>query len=108
MYNHCHSRLLALDCDAETLSMFQWLTKDDINASTAILNPNVAGSTSVRPSWIWHNSFRTGVIANSDVSADAERRAVAVPDAAAEVGQFWECKFFWVVMCIHCAYIFHS
>jgi hypothetical protein len=88
--------------------MFQQLTKDDLNASTAILNPNVAGSTSVHLSWIWQNSFRTGVIANSGVSANAKCRAMAMPDAAAEVGRFWECKVFWVVMCIHCAHIFHS
>lgn len=94
MYNHCRSRLLALDCDADTLSMFQRLTKDDLNASTAILNPNVAGSTAVRLSWIWHNSFRTGVLANSGVGADSESGAAAVTDADADVGRFWECNFF--------------
>ena len=112
MYNHCCSRLLALDCDADTLSMFQRLTKDDLNASTAILNPNAAGSTSVRLSWIWQNSFRTGVLANSGVAADPKSRAVAAPDADADVGRFWECKFFgwssvfivlifFIVRCVH-------
>jgi hypothetical protein len=109
MYNHCRSRLLALDCDADTLSMFQRLTKDDLNASTAILNPNVAGSTSVRLSWIWHNSFRTGLFTNGGIGADPDTWAGAVPtavpaaipaavpdavpDADADAGRFWECKY---------------
>ena len=64
MYNHCRSRLVALDCDADTLNMFQRLKKDDLNASTAILNPNMPGSTNIRLSWIWHNSYiRTGITA---------------------------------------------
>jgi hypothetical protein len=88
MYNHCRSRLLALDCDADTLSMFQRLTKDDLNASTAILNPNVAGSTSVRLSWIWHNSIRTGPLAGAAADAWAGPNA----DPAADAGRFWECK----------------
>jgi hypothetical protein len=94
MYNHCRSRLLALDCDADTLSMFQRLTKDDLNASTAILNPNIAGSTSVRLSWIWQHSFRTGVLANSGIGADPESGVEAAPAADADVGRFWECKLF--------------
>lgn len=83
MYKHCRSRFLALDCDADTLSIFQRLTKDDLNASTAILKPNLPGSTNLRLSWIWHNAhIRTGVIstgANADANTDA--------------GRFWECKY---------------
>ena len=86
MYNRCRSRLLVLGCDADTLSMFQQLKKDDLNASTAIVNPNVPGSTNVRLSWIWrHAHARTGgvnVMAAVDPNADAD----------ADTGQFWECK----------------
>jgi hypothetical protein len=78
IYNHCRSRLLALDCDADTSSMFQQLKKDDLNASTAILNPNAPGSTNLCLSWIWHNAnVRTGVDAAADADAD----------------RFWECKY---------------
>ena len=49
---------MALDCDAKTLSMFQRLTKDDLNASTAILKPNAPGSTNLCLSWIWHNAHK--------------------------------------------------
>ncbi|KAF8218677.1 hypothetical protein L208DRAFT_1216552, partial [Tricholoma matsutake] len=40
--------------DANMLSMFQPLTKDDLKASTAILKPNAPGSTNLHLSWIWH------------------------------------------------------
>ena len=87
MYNHCQSRLLALDCNAETLSMFQQLTKDDLHASTAILKPNVPGSTTLRLSWIWHNAhIWTGVFANKDIGVGADA------DADADLGRVWECK----------------
>jgi len=69
---------VALDCDAETLSMFQWLTKDDLNASTAILKPNAPGSTNIHLSWIWHNAHNwTGVIVNHEGNAVAGANANA-------------------------------
>ena len=64
MYNHCRSRLVALGCDAVTSSVFQRLTKGDLNASTAVLQPNEPGSTTLRLSWLWHNARTlTGVMA---------------------------------------------
>jgi hypothetical protein len=102
MYNHCRSRLIALDCDADTSNMFQWLTKDDLNASTAILKPNVPGSTTLRLSWIWHNHIWTGVIAShmgnpmptadTDVVPDAADAAADAIPAAADAHRFWECN----------------
>jgi hypothetical protein len=75
MYNHCRSRLLALGCDTVTSSIFQQLTKGDLNTSTAILQPNEPGSTNLRLSWLWHNArVQTGVVADAS--------------------QFWECKIF--------------
>jgi hypothetical protein len=68
-----------------TSSIFQRLTKGDLNASTAILQPNEPGSTNLRLSWLWHNArIQTGVVANAAANADA----------AADAGQFWECKIF--------------
>jgi hypothetical protein len=95
MYNHCRSRLVALDCDADTLNMFQQLKKDDLNASTAILNPNAPGSTNIRLSWIWHNSYiRTGVTAFADADAAAAAAPVSVHGPApGPADRFWECTF---------------
>jgi hypothetical protein len=87
MYNHCRSQLLALGCDTVTSSIFQRLTKGDLNASTAILQPNEPGSTNLCLSWLWHNAcIQTGVIANATAAAGA--------NANANAGQFWECKIF--------------
>ena len=88
IYNHCRSRLVALDCDAETSNMFQRLTKGDLNASTAIVKPNAPGSTNLRLSWIWHNThIQRGVIANHDGMAGP------IADADADASHLWECKW---------------
>ena len=87
MYNHCRSRLLALDCDTDTSNMFQRLTKNDLNASTAILKPNAPGSTNLRLSWIWHNALPAAAAAAMPDAVPA-----AVPLAAADAHRFWECK----------------
>jgi hypothetical protein len=89
MYNHCRSRLVALDCDADTLNMFQRLKKDDLNASTAILNPNMPGSTNIRLSWIWHNShIRTGITAFPGPGPSPSPSPGPGPGVA---DRFWEC-----------------
>ena len=58
VYSHCRSRLIDLGADAPTLQQFRKLTQEDIKASTAILNPNVAGSTTLQLSWIWQDVRR--------------------------------------------------
>jgi len=61
--------------------MIQQLTKDDLNASTAILKPNAPGSTNLCLSWIWHNAHNwMGVIANHE--GDAMACADANADAS--------------------------
>jgi hypothetical protein len=35
------------------LKMFRILLKEDVKASTAILDPNITGSSSLQLSWIW-------------------------------------------------------
>ncbi|KAF8950435.1 hypothetical protein BDZ97DRAFT_1933982 [Flammula alnicola] len=54
IYSRCRTRLVQLGCDPETLRVFRVLTKTDLRASTAIVNPNITGSTSLRLSWLWH------------------------------------------------------
>src|ERR1700742_1331607 len=56
IYNHTYTRLLRLDTHGSTLHRFQHLTKDDVRASTAVLDPNTPGSTGIRLSWIWANT----------------------------------------------------
>lgn len=53
IYTHCQSRLIALNCDQHWLQIFRNLTKSDLTASTAILRPNIPGSSSFQLSWIW-------------------------------------------------------
>ena len=68
IYSHCRSCLLALGCDAEMLQLFQPLNKDDLRASTAVLNPNSPGSTNLRLSWLWQK-YRIVNGANADADA---------------------------------------
>jgi len=52
-YVRARAMLVRLGADAATLTTFQILVKDDVRASTAILDPNEPGSSSLRLSWIW-------------------------------------------------------
>lgn len=53
MYTLCHSRLCILGADDRTLDKYRLLSKEDVKASTAVLDPNTPGSTNLRLSWIW-------------------------------------------------------
>ena len=55
IYTRCRSAMVRLGADAAILDRFQLLTRADVKASTALLNPNVPGSSSVRLSWIWQH-----------------------------------------------------
>jgi hypothetical protein len=56
IYTRCRVALVRLHADEALLGEFQILRKEDVHASTAILDPNIPGSTSVRLSWIWQTS----------------------------------------------------
>ena len=47
VYSQCRSRLIHLGADTPTLQQFRELKRQDIRASTAILTPNEAGSTTL-------------------------------------------------------------
>lgn len=82
MYSRCRSRLQALGCDEETLRTFKILTKDDLKASTAIINANLPGSTSLRLSWIWQQrKINAGALWDTDV----------IPETDADAGSILEC-----------------
>jgi hypothetical protein len=53
VYGRCRSALVKLEAGNEVLDRFKILLKDHIKSSTALLNPNEPGSTSLRLSWIW-------------------------------------------------------
>ena len=56
VYNHCHAALLYLGANEHTLQKFRILTKQDVKASSAIVDPNIPGSSSLQLSWIWKMS----------------------------------------------------
>lgn len=55
VYGHCRSRMIRLGADSALLQLFPALKKEDIRASTAILAPNMPGSTRLQLSWIWND-----------------------------------------------------
>lgn len=55
-YRRCRARMAALGADADTLNTFRILLKEDLKASTAVLRPNMPGSTQLKLPWIWHTS----------------------------------------------------
>ena len=57
-YTRCRASLLVLVEDPSIISQFKVLNPTDVAGSTAILNPNQPGSTSLKLSWIWQNSAR--------------------------------------------------
>jgi hypothetical protein len=52
-YSKCRSAMVRLCADSGTLSRFQVLSKQDVKCSTALLDPNTPGSSTLRLSWIW-------------------------------------------------------
>ena len=55
VYSHCRARMVRLNADSATLKQFPALKKEDLRASTAILAPNMPGSTTLQLSWIWND-----------------------------------------------------
>lgn len=56
IYYRCRAALLRLGADEQTMQVFQVLKKEDLKASTALINPNTPGSTKVRVSWLWESA----------------------------------------------------
>lgn len=55
IYTRCRNHLVALNCGPSILGQYRVLTREDLKSSTAILDPNEPGSTSIKLSWIWHS-----------------------------------------------------
>lgn len=78
MYSRCRSCILLLSEDLSVSSRFKALLPADVAGSTAILNPNEPGSTTIKLSWIWQTSSRHLVgfaDANDEVDTYAGERA---------------------------------
>jgi hypothetical protein len=52
-YNRCRTAMIRLQVPEDIMKRYQPLTKSDIKASTALLDPNRPGSSTLRLSWIW-------------------------------------------------------
>lgn len=101
-YAHSRSRLIALNCDQPFLRAFRELTKEHLKASTAVLNPNIPGSSSVQLPWIWQtgrwylvgsvtqSATGTGLMAGPGDGAGSRGESEAMADPAALL----ECMFF--------------
>ena len=53
MYSRARAAIVRLSPDDRSLNKYQVLQKADVKSSTAILDPNSPGSSSLRLSWIW-------------------------------------------------------
>jgi len=62
IYSRSRNAMLSLGMELETLdSLYKPLTKDDISVSSAVSDPNVAGSSRTKLSWIWTTHQGIGV-----------------------------------------------
>jgi hypothetical protein len=59
VYCRARAAMVRLGADERTMNIFQLLSRDDVKASTAILDPNIPGSSSLRLSWIWETGPKT-------------------------------------------------
>ena len=72
IYSRCRGRLIALKCDPNLLKIFRVLTRSDLKASSAVLQPNIPGSTSIQLSWIWQTGRWHLFGPGADADADAD------------------------------------
>ena len=73
VYGRARAALVRLEADHTILDKFRILLKEDVKASTAIIDPNDTGSSSLRLSWIWQT--RTlGAGSNPDAMRECEYR----------------------------------
>ena len=52
-YHRCRVTMIHLGADDDILGRFKVLTPADVRSSTALLNPNIPGSSSLTLSWLW-------------------------------------------------------
>lgn len=86
IYSRCRNHLVALECGQAILGQYKELKREDLKSSTAILEPNQPGSTSLKLSWIWHSGRWLLMQDNVTSLADSGHIANSGPDANAGPG----------------------
>jgi hypothetical protein len=102
IYTRCRNHLVALNCGQSILAQFRVLTREDLKASTAILDPNKSGSTSIQLSWIWHSGkwllMNDNALDRPDPDSDNSSGPVAGPGPGSAPDPdpltLYECKTF--------------
>lgn len=56
VYRRCRAALIRLAADEDTLKTYRILTPQDVKASSAVVDPNSTGSSTISLSWIWQTS----------------------------------------------------
>jgi hypothetical protein len=71
IYNRTRNAMLSLGMELDALdSVYKPLTKDDISVSSAVVDPNVTGSSRTKLSWIW--TTHQGIQANDNHLTECE------------------------------------
>ena len=65
VYTRCRSALVALNVGKDILEKYQILKVKDLASSTALVNPNMPGSTRLQLSWIWQTELNNGEISSA-------------------------------------------
>ena len=98
IYTRCRNHLVALNCGESILEQFRVLTREDLKASTAILDPNQSGSTSIKLSWIWHSGrwllMNDNALDGSDPESADNSGPEAGPGPVTDPLTLHKCKFF--------------
>lgn len=65
IYSCCQVAFTQLNCGENIRSRYPPLRKNDLRASTAILNPNIPGASTLKLSWIWYTGERRAIVATN-------------------------------------------
>ena len=57
LYGRTRAALVRLRANIQILNKYQILLKEDVKASTAMMQPNLPGASSLRLSWIWQTQW---------------------------------------------------
>ena len=86
IYARCRNHLVALNCGETILRQYRILSKEDLKSSTAILDPNQPGSTSLKLSWIWHSSKWLLLNDNAFPGPDSDESSARRADSGSGAG----------------------
>lgn len=87
IYGRSRAAMVRLGADDRILGKFRILLKEDVKASTAIINPNIAGSSSLRLSWIWETRS-AGAGSTPETMRECELPIIQVLALALMIPQF--------------------